>query len=37
MNKVTEVVAAVFKNFIWGKNYEALAEACESLVSGKFT
>ena len=31
-NKVTEVVAAVFKNFNWGKNYEALADACESLV-----
>ena len=31
LNKVTEVVAAVFKNFNWGKNYEALAEACESL------
>ena len=31
MNKVTEVVAAVFKNFNWGKNYEAIAEACESL------
>ena len=26
LNKVTEVVAAVFKNFNWGKNYEALAE-----------
>ena len=31
LNKVTEVVAAAFKNFSWGKNYEALAEACESL------
>ena len=31
LNKVTEVVAAAFKNFNWGKNYEALAEACESL------
>ena len=31
LNKVTEVVAAVFKNFNWGKNYEALADACESL------
>jgi uncharacterized protein with von Willebrand factor type A (vWA) domain len=31
LNKVTEVVAAVFKNFKWGKNYEALADACESL------
>ena len=31
MNKVTEVFAAVFKNFKWRANYEALAEACESL------
>ena len=26
LNKVTEVVAAVFKNFNLGKNYEALSQ-----------
>ena len=31
LNKVTEVVAAVCKNFNWGKNYNALADACEFL------
>ena len=31
LNKVTEVVAAVFKNFNWGENYEAPADACDSL------
>ncbi len=31
LNEVTDLVAAVFKNFNWGKNYEALADACESL------
>ena len=31
LTKVTDIVAAVFKNFDWGKNNEELADAWQSL------